>query len=183
MAKILISYRREDSAYPAGSIRDQLAAHFGRENVFIDVNSIPFGHDFRVHLDSSVGACDYLIAVIGRSWLTACDAAGSRRLDDPADFVRLEIEAALQRGIPVIPVLIDNVPPPKPDQLPDSLGGLAYRNAIAIRPAPDFNQDVERLARNIDQQDKERLQRDGTETGAGRASTARGPRNRTGATA
>ncbi len=161
MAKILISYRREDSAYQAGSIRDQLASHFGRENVFIDIDSIPFGHDFRLHLDRSVGNCDYLIAVIGKAWLTVCDPAGERRLDDPADFVRLEIEAALKRDIPVIPVLVDNVPPPRADQLPESLGSLAYRNAIPIRPPPDFQHDVERLARDVDRQehDKERLHR------------------------
>jgi hypothetical protein len=158
MPKILISYRREDSAYQSGSIRDWLAARFGRENVFIDVDSIPPGVDFRSHLDREVTACDYLIAVIGKVWLTVCDATGRRRLDDPADFVRLELEAALKRDIPVIPVLVDNMLPPRADQLPESLCSLAYRNAIPVRPPPDFQHDVEKLALSIESQDKERRQ-------------------------
>lgn len=159
MAKILISYRREDSAYPAGIIRDQLAGRFGRQNVFIDIDSIPFGQDFRHHISREVESCDYLLAVIGRSWLSVHDAAGQRRLDDPSDFVRLEIEAALARDIPVIPVLLDNVSPPKPEELPASLGSLAYRNAISIRPPPDLPHDIEKLADSIAKQDKERLRR------------------------
>jgi hypothetical protein len=157
MPKIFISYRREDSAYAAGTIRDQLAAPFGPGDIFFDVESIPYGHDFRTHLDRSVGACDYLIAVIGKSWLTACDDSGQRRLDNPVDYVRLEIEAALRRNIPVIPVLLDNAPMPKADQLPGDLRLLAYRNAIAVRPPPDFKKDVEKLARTIQEQDRERL--------------------------
>ena len=86
-------------------------------------------------------------------------STGGRRLDDPADFVRLEIEAALKRDIPVIPVLVDNVSPPKADQLPESLGSLAYRQAIPIRPPPDFQHDVERLIRDVERQEnnQERL--------------------------
>lgn len=169
MAKILISYRREDSAYPAGTIRDQLAARFGRPNVFMDIDSIPFGQDFRTHIERGVANCDFLIAVIGKTWLMASDATGARRLDDPSDFVRVEIEAALARDIPVIPVLVENVSAPNADQLPESIRALAYRNAIPIRPPPDTTKDIEKLAESITAQDRERS------PGLGNAATKQEP--------
>jgi formylglycine-generating enzyme required for sulfatase activity len=156
MPKIFISYRREDSAYPAAVIRSRLVSDFGQSEIFFDVDSIPPGHDFRVHIGHKVGACDYVIVVIGKAWLTACDEAGGRRLDNPADFVRLEIEAALKRNIPVIPVLVDNAPMPKADQLPEHLSDLVYRHAHFVRPEPDLNHDLERLARRISEQEAER---------------------------
>lgn len=159
MPKIFISYRREDSAYPAAVIRSRLVADFGQSEIFFDVDSIPPGHDFRVHIGQKVGACDYVIVVIGKAWLTACDEAGERRLDNPADFVRLEIEAALKRNIPVIPVLVDNAPMPKADQLPEHLSDLVYRHAHFVRPEPDLNHDLERLARRISEQEAERKER------------------------
>src|SRR5262249_48340178 len=90
------------------------------------------------------------LAVIGRQWLTVTDAAGKRRLDDPADFVRIEIEAALQRDIPSIPVLVQHAAMPGPRQLPSSLQSLAYRNGIAVRSDPDFHRDVDRLIQHLD---------------------------------
>ena len=104
--RVFISYRRDDSADVAGRIDDRLAAHFGRENVFKDVDSIPPGVDFRKHLHAAVSGCDLALVVIGRDWLDARDEEGNRRLDDEADFVRIEIEAALGRGIPVVPALV-----------------------------------------------------------------------------
>jgi hypothetical protein len=156
MPKIFISYRREDSAYPAAAIRTRLASEFGNADIFFDVDSIPPGHDFRVHIGNKVGECDYVIVVIGRSWLTVCDEDGTRRLENAGDFVRLEIEAALKRKVPVIPVLVDNAGMPKADQLPDSLSELIYRNAHFVRPEPDLNTDLERLARRICEQEVER---------------------------
>lgn len=158
MAKILISYRREDSAYLAGIIRDQFVSQLSGSEIFFDIDSLDLGHDFRVRIDSSVAECDYLVAVIGKSWLTVRDQAGRRRLDDPADFVRLEIEAALKRGIPVIPLLLDHVGPPTAEDLPEGLSELAYRQAISVRPPPDFKNDIGLLISKIKAQDTKRAE-------------------------
>src|SRR5436309_13635421 len=137
MPKIFISYRREDSGYAVLAIYDRLSSHFGREAVFMDIDTIPFGVDFRKHLDEAVGQCDILLAVIGESWLEVRfkdgPKQGQRRLDDPADFVRLEIQAALARDIPVIPVLVGSAAMPAEQQLPEGLRDLAYRNAADVR--------------------------------------------------
>lgn len=149
MAKIFISYRRDDSAYATGVIRDQLASNLRDCEIFLDVDSIPYGVDFRRHLESSVGACDYLIAVIGKRWLTVVDTRGQRRLDDPNDAVRVEVETALRREIPLIPVFLDGMMVPTPDELPDSIRDLVSRNAIFVRPPPDFNNDIARLVQSF----------------------------------
>lgn len=149
MPKLFISYRREDSAYPAHSICERLKSHFGKESVFIDVDTIPFGVDFRNHLYEAVSKCDVVLAVIGSRWLDAKQDDGTRRLDDPRDFVRIEIEAALAREIPVIPVLVDQVVMPKNTQLPEALHELAFRNATQIRPGLDFSSDLDRLIRGL----------------------------------
>ena len=105
-----------------------------------------------------VESCDYVIVVIGKTWLAISDESG-RRLDNPADFVRLEIESALKRAIPVIPVLVDNARMPKPDQLPETLRDLVYRHAECVRPEPDLGHDLERLGKRIRQQEVERQER------------------------
>ena len=104
---VFISYRRQDAAYPAGWLFDRLTGHLGEGHVFKDVDSIRLGDDFVDKITAAVGTCAVLLAVIGPRWLTASGEEGGRRLDDPADFVRLEIEAALTRGVRVIPVLVD----------------------------------------------------------------------------
>jgi hypothetical protein len=106
MSKILISYRREDSADATGRIYDRLVQQFGRTAVFKDVDSIPLGINFRKHLDEQVAKCDVFLAVIGPDWMGSKAGEGTSRLDDPRDFVRIEIESALKREIPVIPVLV-----------------------------------------------------------------------------
>lgn len=153
MPKIFISYRREDSKHVTGRLYDQLEPHFGPANVFFDVDTIPPGVDFRVHLDHAVGQCNILLAIIGEQWLDARYQQGSRkgqrRLDDPGDFVRIEIQSALARGIPVIPVLIDGTRMPV-EQLPKELCDLAYRNAAEVRSGRDFRDHVDRLIRDIE---------------------------------
>ena len=108
-------------------------------------NSIPLGVDFKEYLDKKVSECSILLAVIGNHWLDASDASGKRRLEDSSDFVRIEIESALQRGIPVIPLLVHGIQIPREEQLPPSLRKLVYRNGIPIRPDPDFHRDMDRL--------------------------------------
>jgi TIR domain len=147
---IFISYRRQDSADATGRIYDRLTQHFGREQVFKDVDSIPLGVDFREHLGNVVGRCNFLIAVIGPQWSTATGPNG-RRLDDKSDFVRVEIEAALARNIPVIPVLIGGAALPADTELPPSIGAITYRNGISVRPDPDFHRDMDRLIAGLEQ--------------------------------
>jgi hypothetical protein len=109
MPRIFISYRREDSELITGRIDDHLASHFGRRNVFRDLDSILPGVDFRTNISETVGNCDVQLVMIGPQWLTVSHREGARqgqrRLDDPDDLVRIEVESALARGIPVIPVL------------------------------------------------------------------------------
>jgi hypothetical protein len=147
---IFISYRREDSADITGRISDRLIQKFGRDAVFKDVESIPLGSDFRKHLKEAVGRCDVLVAVIGRKWTTIENESGRRRLDDPRDHLRIEVESALERDIPVIPVLVQGAVVPDEDALPEPLRPLAYRNAQPVRPDPDFNHDLERLMSGIE---------------------------------
>src|SRR6266550_727667 len=125
MTSIFISYRREVSQDVAGRMYDRRRDRFGRDNVFMDVDNIPFGVDFRQHLDDAVRRCDVLLAVIGAGWLDVRyregDRQGQRRLDDPDDFVRIEIESALQRGIRVIPVLSSGAKMPGEAELPQGM--------------------------------------------------------------
>lgn len=147
--RIFISYRRGDSADITGRIYDRVAQHFGKEAVFKDVDSIPLGIDFQKHLQEAVGQCSVLLAIIGRSWVDAGRNSGKRRLDDPRDHLRIEIETALRRDIPVIPVLVQGGTIPDAEVLPDSLKTLAYRNGLSVRPDPDFHPDMDRLIKGI----------------------------------
>jgi hypothetical protein len=147
--QVFISYRRSDSIDIAGRIFDHLAGELGSENVFFDIDRIPFGVDFRQHIERVVSSCDVVLVVIGQGWADASDDHGRRRLDEPDDLVRLEVEAALQRDIPVVPVLVDGAAVPAPDKLPVSLAELTYRNATQVRHDPDFHADVDRLVRGL----------------------------------
>jgi hypothetical protein len=144
---IFISYRRTDSAYPAGWLFDRLAEHFGRTRVFKDVDSLQPGDDFVEVITTAVASCAALIAVIGERWLTAADEHGRRRLDNPDDFVRVEIEAALTRGVRVIPVLVNGASMPQSADLPPSLQLLARRHAIELSP---YRFDTSALIRVLD---------------------------------
>ena len=146
MAKVFISYRRADSATFAGRIYDRLIARFGKKNVFKDVDDIPPGVDFADYIQVSLRECAVALALIGREWLTARTDTGARRLDDPADFVRIEIETAFALGLTVIPVLVDGASmPASAEELPEALRRLARINAVVVRNDPDFNRDMERL--------------------------------------
>src|SRR6476661_7759727 len=143
--KIFINYRREDSIGTAGRLRDRLAEAFGEESLFMDVDNIPAGVDFAADLNNQVTACRVLLAVIGPNWLDVKDESGVRRLDNPDDFVTIEIAAALARGdIRVIPVLVDNARMPKADKLPESTKPLVRRNAVELRNS-QFRRDAEML--------------------------------------
>jgi hypothetical protein len=145
---IFISYRRVDSQHITGRIYDRLSTQFGQSSVFKDVDAIPLGVDFREHLQEKVGQCSVLVAVIGKDWNPT--ASGIQRLADPRDHLRIEIETALERRIPVIPILVDGVVMPDEKDLPPSLARLAYYNGISVRPDPDFHHDADRLLRGIE---------------------------------
>jgi hypothetical protein len=147
--KLFLSYRREDSADVAGRIYDRLSQAFEKDQVFKDVDAIPLGVDFRMHLQKTLESCDVLLVVVGDRWLTPAGTAGVRRIDDPKDFVRIELEVALQRDIPVIPLLVRGAAVPQEDELPAVLASLAYRNGTSIRPDPDFHRDMDRLIQTL----------------------------------
>jgi TIR domain len=149
MINIFICYRREDSGSISDRINDHLARKFGQAKIFKDVDSITPGKDFREEIEKAVGSCNVLLAVIGRDWLALTTKAGGRRIDDPKDFVRLEIETALERQIPVIPVLAEDAEIPGEMDLPESIRPLVYRNGLRIRHDPDFARDVERLIKSL----------------------------------
>ena len=147
---IFISYRRNDSQDITGRIYEYLETHFGPEAVFRDVYSIPLGDDYRLHLREKAQNCQVLVAVIGSDWVTVTDPDGQRRLDNPNDWVRIEVETALNRGIPVIPLLVGGACIPAENDLPSDLKPLAHRNAALARPDPDFQPDMERLTRQLE---------------------------------
>ena len=150
MTTILISYRRSDSKGISGRIFDKLVEYFGEDCVFMDVDNIPFGMDFRDHIAEILGRTDILLAIVGREWVGQRED-GTRRIDDEADLVRIEVEAALGRSIPVIPVLVEGASMPSPSALPPSIQAFAYRNAAEIDSGRDFHAHMERLIRSMDQ--------------------------------
>ena len=134
-SRIFINYRRQDTPWPARELYNVLAGRFGDERVFKDVDTIEPGDDFVERITAAVDACDVLLALIGPRWLEPAEATGQPRLDDPDDFVRLEIATALDHGVRVIPILVDGAVMPSAEQLqPSGLQELARRQAIAIDP-------------------------------------------------
>ena len=148
--RVFISYRREDSSGQAGRLYDALSKQLGPENVFMDVDTIDIGVEFKEAIESAVGSCDVLFAMIGPRWLTVVDSSGERRLEREDDFVRLEIETALMRNIRVVPALVGGALMPEPEDLPESLAPLARRNALEMADGPRWGYDVSRLVNLLD---------------------------------
>ena len=126
---IFVSYRRDDASGHAGRLADRLVEHFGRNRIFMDIDTIEPGEDFVTVIENAVGSCDILIAIIGQKWLSG---SGSGQLDNPNNFVRLEIATALRRDIRVIPVLVQRASMPKTQDLPEDLVKLTRRNAVEL---------------------------------------------------
>lgn len=148
MSAIFISYRREDSEGQAGRLFDDLIGSFGPDAVFMDVAGIDKGRDFRKIIDKHISSCKVVLIVIGKNWSDATDENGQRRLEQPSDFVRYETVAALERDIPVIPVLIGRATMPSAEQLPSDISELAYRNAVELTHAR-WESDVELLIKAL----------------------------------
>lgn len=149
MPRIAISYRRSDSAPMAGRIFDRLSARYGEDSVFMDIDDIPFGIDFRDHIQEVLLRTDVLIAVIGPDWLGR-SAAGDTRMRAEKDPVRVEIETALDHKTAILPVLIEGAKMPANTELPASFGNFAYLNALEISSGRDFRLHIERLIGAID---------------------------------
>jgi hypothetical protein len=146
---IFISYRRDDSEGEAGRLFDDLVRSFGEDSVFMDVSGINPGMDFRKAIDDNVASCGVLLAMMGPAWCSVKNSTGGRRLDDPNDFVRLEIASALARNVAVIPVLVHEAKMPRPEELPDNLKDLAYRNSVELTHAR-WNSDVQLLTQALE---------------------------------
>jgi hypothetical protein len=152
--RVFVSYRRDDSSGHAGRLHDSLAARFGPGNVFMDVASIEPGTDFVAAIEQAVNACDVLVGVIGRLWLDASDAQGMRRLDDPNDFVRLELASARRGGVRILPVLVQGAQMPKAEDLPEELAALARLQAHELSDSR-WHSDLESLLLAIEQRKTE----------------------------
>ncbi len=149
--KIFISYRRADSKYVVDRIRDRLIATYDDDAVFRDIESIPLGQNFSNVLDEATATCNVMLVVIGPQWAGITDAQGNKRLFDPADFTRIEVETGLAHTeILVIPVLVMNATMPGANDIPESMRDLLFRNAISVRNDPDFTADMQRLIQGID---------------------------------
>lgn len=149
MPKIVLSYRRSDSDAIAGRIRDRLVRDYGEDSVFMDIDSIPFGTDFREHIAAAIRRNDVLLAVVGPNWIGR-HAEGPSRIHEELDFVRIEVETAMKAGIPVIPLLVNGAAMPSPEELPPSVKDLAFRNAATVDSGRDFHQHMDRLGRSIE---------------------------------
>jgi Caspase domain/TIR domain len=147
--KIAISYRRSDSQDITGRIFDRLRQHFGKESVFRDIDNIRPGIDFRVQISEALRATDVLLVVVGPKWFGRAKGEGVR-INNEADPVRIEVETALQRGIPVIPVLVGNMRMPTTAQLPDGLKDFAYRHAVTVDGGRDFDHHLAGLIRALE---------------------------------
>lgn len=144
MTKIFISYRRDDSSGHVGRLYDRLVEAFNQQDIFIDIDTIMPGDDFHQAIEGAVAASDVLLAVIGKQWLTVTDEHGNRRLDNPDDFVRLEIVTALNHNLRVIPILVRGAAMPRASELPEALQPLTRRHAHEIGDR-DFHYDTNTL--------------------------------------
>jgi TIR domain len=144
MFNVFISYRRDDSAGHAGRLADSLEPLLGFGKIFRDVEDIHPGDDFVKAIEQNLQKANVVLVIIGKDWLTAKDDLGQLRLNDPKDFVRLEIEIALKHKHQLIPVLVDNATMPKPSDVPESIAAIAYRQAMEISDIR-WDDDINRL--------------------------------------
>jgi hypothetical protein len=150
MARICLSYRRSDSNAITGRIHDHLVHRYGADTVFMDIGGIPYGADFREHIQGVFAGASVLIAVIGPEWLGQHES-GNARIHERVDPVRVEIQTALSQQTFVLPVLVDNAKMPAPEELPNTIRAFAYRNALRVDSGVDFHFHMERLIASVDQ--------------------------------
>jgi hypothetical protein len=147
---IFVSYRRDDTAATAGRLRDRLAREFGPKNVFMDIDNIPAGVDSAKHLQVKLANCDLMVALIGARWLTIANSSGIPRIQEPDDYVRMELSAALSSGLKLVPVLVDGASMPAESRLPVPLQPLSKLNAVELRNS-QFRWDAARVVEKLSQ--------------------------------
>lgn len=145
---VLLSYRRDDAPGTTGRIFDRLVHHYGRERVFMDIDAIPVGVDFRAHIRTYIEKSDVVLVIIGPNW-NSTGENGKRRLSNPRDWVRVEIEAAIEARVSLVPVCVDGASIPPPRYLPRSLRDLPYLQAAIVHPGRDFENHAQRLIREV----------------------------------
>jgi hypothetical protein len=149
--KIFVSYRRDDDgAYFVPVLNQRLTRRYGEGSVFYDIDNIPLGVDFRSHLSDAISTASIVLAVIGDRWMGYDANSGLRRIDREDDFVRIEIEAALDRDIPVVPILVGKASMPCDTELPPSIAKLAFRNAAEVRTGKDYELHFAQLEKGLD---------------------------------
>lgn len=149
MNDIFVSYRRSDSSAVVGRVIDRLETRFGEKHIFRDLDSIGYGQNFEDAINRAISECKVCLVIIGDDWLDVRDDLGNRRIDNVKDWVRIEVSSALEQGVHVIPVLVENALMPEKSRLPENLKELSNRNAAKVRDDPDFNIDIERLCSSI----------------------------------
>ena len=147
--RIFICYRREDTSDAADRLHDRLVQTYSAERVFMDVDSVPLGVNFVRYIAEQLRQCGAVLVMIGRNWSKVTDDSGNRRLDDPADHVRVEIATALKQGVPVIPLLVQDAVMPRANDLSEDIRDLAFHNGMAL-PRAFWGQSVERLLKELD---------------------------------
>ena len=149
MAKIMISYRREDSMDITGRIFDRLSSHYGRDTVFRDIDNIPPGIDFREHIRATIEESGVMLVVVGPRWIGG-ERGGQPRIHAETDYVRIEVETAFKGDIPVIPLLVGGAVMPEPSQLPENIREFAYKNVVRVDSGRDFDHHINGLIRAMD---------------------------------
>jgi TIR domain len=149
MSKIVISYRRSDSEAMAGRIHDCLVNRYGESSVYMDIESIPAGVDFRTHINKAIHGAHVFLAIVGPKWRGHKRSGGTRIAED-VDPVRAELEAAMERKIPVVPVLVDDAVMPKAEDLPPKIKDFSFHNAVPVDAGRDFRLHMDRLIEQID---------------------------------
>jgi len=157
--RVFISYRRDDTGFAAAHLRHSLGRRIGEDKIFFDQETIPAGRNFETAIDEAMRGASVCLVLIGPLWLTVKSATGQRRLSDPKDYVRREIESALRANVEVIPVLVDGAKMPKRSQLPESIKELALRNAYEL----PWQAGILKLGNRIDQIERQRQERESAE--------------------
>jgi hypothetical protein len=157
MSGVFMSYRREDTEGYAGRLYDRLASRYGSQQVFRDIDTLTPGSDFVKKINTAVGTCDATLVLTGSKWLEPVPTKGRRRIDNRQDFVRLEIQAALKRRKPIIPVLIQGAPMPRQQDLPEDIAPLARLQGAQLTDTR-WDYDVEQITKSLDKHVKYRGQ-------------------------
>lgn len=139
---VFISYHRDDSSYASANIHKELVRYYGADYIYLDIVDIAPGKDFKKEFSKAIKNCNVLLFIIGREW--------AKRVNSPDDYVRIELELALKKKIPLVPIFVDNMKMPNQSILPAPLKQLSNLNGLPVRPEPDFHNDIETLVSRLE---------------------------------